>query len=339
MEINVLKNREIRRYIIATMITTIIVCAVAYFFNIPSVAAVIMAVMVLTGLWWFDMSRRYRHMADMAQDIDLILHGNDSSVLSEYEEGDISILRNEIAKMIVMLKHQAEQLGDEKVKLADALADISHQIRTPLTSLNLMLEALKNEPDEEKRLRLFFDMRKQLERIDGLVVSLLKLAKMDAGTIKLRKTYVKLEELVRSSLQPLEIMLELREIEVKVELSGGYTGDKEWSREALTNILKNCMEHTGAGGIICVTGCENAVHTELVIEDTGSGIADDDLPHIFERFYKGSNSQNDSYGIGLALARSIIAGQNGTVKAENVINADGDICGARFIIRFYKSIV
>lgn len=161
-----LKNREIRRHIIITVIITIIICLMAYLFNIPSAVAVIITMLLLSGLWLADMIVRYRHMAGMAQDIDLILHGNESNMLSEYEEGDISILRNEISKMTIMLRQQAEQLGSEKVKLADSLADISHQIRTPLTSLNLMLEALKNEQDEEKRLRLVFDMRKQLERID-----------------------------------------------------------------------------------------------------------------------------------------------------------------------------
>ena len=338
-EDDVLKNREIRRHIIITVIITIIICLMAYLFNIPSAAAVIITMLLLSGLWLADMMVRYRHMAGMAHDIDLILHGNESNMLSEYEEGDISILRNEISKMTIMLRQQAEQLGGEKAKLADSLADISHQIRTPLTSLNLMLEALKNEQDEEKRLRLVFDMRKQLERIDGLIVSLLQLAKMDAGAISLKKGQINLNELVCVSLQPLEIMLELKKIAVTIDVSGSFVGDKEWSREALTNILKNCMEHTKEDGSIRITGCNNAVHTELVIEDTGCGIADDDLPHIFERFYKGSNSKNDSYGIGLALARAIIAGQNGTIKAENVKGTDGNTCGARFIIRFYKGIV
>ena len=334
-----LKNKEVRRYILSEVIITAIVGVAAYIFKLPAFIAVVIEGVLLFLLWFVDMQGRYRHMEKMAQEIDLILHGRAAGMLSEYEEGDISILRNEIAKMTVMLRQQAEQLGDEKHKLADALADISHQIRTPLTSLNLMLEALKKEDDEEKKSRIIFDMRRQLERIDGLVVSLLKLAKMDAGTIKLQKAPVELGALVRSALEPIEIMLELKGIAVNVDVKGTYTGDKEWSREALTNILKNCMEHTDDGGVISITGCENAVHTELVIQDTGAGIAKDDLPHIFERFYKGQNSKNDSYGIGLALARSIIAGENGTIKAENVISTDGYVCGARFIMRFYKSIV
>lgn len=334
-----LKNREIRKFILSAVIAAVVMCCVVYIFHIPAVISVIAAALIFLIMWLVDMKIRYRHMEKLAEEMDMILHGKENSMLSEYEEGDISILRNEISKMTIMLRQQAEQLGDEKLKLADSLADISHQIRTPLTSLNLMLEALKKEENEEKRSRLIFDMRRQLERIDDLVVSLLKLAKMDAGTIKLQKTQVKLDELVHASLVPLEIMMELKGIDAKVDVSGGFAGDREWSREALTNILKNCMEHTASGGTISISGYENAVHTELVIEDTGSGMEPEDIPHIFERFYKGKNNKSDSYGIGLALARSIITEQNGTIKAENVVDADGNICGARFIVKFYKGII
>ena len=334
-----LKNRETRRYIVTGIILTVLICAVVTIFHIQAWIGVAAAVAAMLFQYVFEVKRRYSHMENMAREIDLVLHGNDKVTFADYEEGDLSVLRNEVSKMTVMLRRQAERLSDEKVKLADSLADISHQIRTPLTSLNLMLESLKSEENDDERARIIFDMRRQLERIDGLVVSLLKLAKMDAGTIKLQKAPVELGALVRSALEPIEIMLELKGIAVNVDVKGTYTGDKEWSRVALTNILKNCMEHTDDGGVISITGCENAVHTELVIQDTGAGIAKDDLPHIFERFYKGQNSKNDSYGIGLALARSIIAGENGTIKAENVISTDGYVCGARFIMRFYKSIV
>lgn len=334
-----LKDRETKRFIVTGIILAAVICAVVEFFHIPAWIGIVTAMAAMLLMYVFDMRRRYSHMENMAQEIDLILHGTDKVTLTDYEEGDLSILRNEISKMTVMLRQQAERLGSEKVKLADSLADISHQIRTPLTSLNLMLESLKNEQNDDERARFIFDMRRQLERIDGLVVSLLKLAKMDAGTIKLQKAPVKLDELVRSALEPVEIMLELKGVAVHVDVAGTYIGDKEWSREAITNILKNCMEHTGDGGAISITGYENAVHTELVIEDTGCGIDKDDLPHIFERFYKGKNQKSDSYGIGLALARAIIAGQNGTIKAENIAENGEKAGGARFVIRFYKGVV
>ena len=334
-----LKNRETRIYIVTGIILTVLICAVVTIFHVQAWIGIVAAVAAMLFQYVFEVKRRYSHMENMAREIDLVLHGNDKVTFADYEEGDLSILRNEVSKMTVMLRRQAERLSGEKVKLADSLADISHQIRTPLTSLNLMLESLKSEENDDERARIIFDMRRQLERIDGLVVSLLKLAKMDAGTIKLQKAPVELGALVRLALEPVEIMLELKGIAVNVDVKGTYTGDKEWSREALTNILKNCMEHTGDGGVISITGCENAVHTELIIEDTGCGIDSDDLPHIFERFYKGKNGKSDSYGIGLALARAIIAGQNGTIKAENIAENAEKMSGARFVIRFYKSVV
>ena len=133
-----LKNKEVRRYILSAVIITAIVGVAAYIFKLPAFIAVVIEGVLLFLLWFVDMQGRYRHMEKMAQEIDLILHGRAAGMLSEYEEGDISILRNEIAKMTVMLRQQAEQLGDEKHKLADALADISHQIRTPLTSINII---------------------------------------------------------------------------------------------------------------------------------------------------------------------------------------------------------
>lgn len=335
-----IKNREIIIVAICSLLAVATVCVLSVVFAMSAVPAVLLVAALLGIIWLVDMRFRYKHMQEMTEDIDRILHGCEDVRLSDYREGDLSLLKNEIGKMTAMLKHQTEQLKKDKLGLADSLADISHQIRTPLTSLNLMLAALKQEDiSEEKRQKTLFDMGRRLDSIDKLVGALLKLAKMDAGTIKLKNEEVRLEELVHKALQPIEIMLELKAIQVKMQVSGSFRGDMQWSTEAVGNILKNCMEHTGEGGEIHITGQENAVYTELVIEDTGRGIAETDLPHIFERFYKGEGDNTDSYGIGLSLARAIIAGENGTIKAENVKDRDGMVQGARFIMRYYKSIV
>ena len=181
-----LKNRETRIYIVTGIILTVLICAVVTIFHVQAWIGIAAAVAAMLFQYVFEVKRRYSHMENMAREIDLVLHGNDKVTFTDYEEGDLSVLRNEVSKMTVMLRRQAERLSGEKVKLADSLADISHQIRTPLTSLNLMLESLKSEENDDERARIIFDMRRQLERIDGLVVSLLKLAKMDAGTIKLQ---------------------------------------------------------------------------------------------------------------------------------------------------------
>lgn len=298
----------------------------------------------LVGYIIFDRRRRNKEIAQLTEEIDKILHNCETYSLSDYGEGELSILRNELSKMTLMLRSQAEQLSADKVHLADALADISHQIRTPLTSLNIMLATVKNPNTEpEKRAQTLYEMSRQLERIDRLVVSLLKMAKMDAGTIKMVKEEVSLEDLIENCLQSVEIMLEVKEITVEKQVSGTYLGDRVWTEEAITNIIKNCAEHMEVGGRLIITGMENAVYSEITIADNGHGILKDNLPHIFDRFYKGENSSNNSFGIGLALAKSIIQGQNGTIKAENVLvsneNDENQVGGARFIIRFYKGII
>ena len=195
-----------------------------------------------------------------------------------------------------------------------------------------------------------------MSRIDWLVTTLLKLAKIDSGAITLNKNTESLEKLVNNSIEPLEIMLELKGIHISKDVSGNFAGDLSWTCEAVSNILKNCAEHMqqethytdknddnignineecinekSGNGEINIKASENAIYSELIIKDNGKGIDKDDLPYVFERFYKGKNSGKQSYGIGLALARTIITNQNGTIKAEN--NPEGGAC---FTIRFYK---
>jgi len=280
--------------------------------------------------------RRYRKIYELSADIDRILHGDDMAVsLNKYHEGELGVLQSEIHKMTGRLREQKKQLQDDKVYLADSIADISHQIRTPLTSINLLVQLL-SEPNisDERRMKLTHELLGLLSRIDWLITTLLKISKLDAGTVQFKQETVSLDELIRKSTSPLLVPIELREQNLVISADGNFKGDVSWTMEAIGNIVKNCMEHTPDGGKIEITASENALYTEIVISDNGSGIDKDDLPHIFERFYKGKNSDDKSFGIGLALARTIITAQSGTIKAEN--NADK---GALFTIRFYKGTV
>jgi signal transduction histidine kinase len=179
-------------------------------------------------------------------------------------------------------------------------------------------------------------MMKLLEHIDHLVTVILKLSKFDAGTVELKKETVSVADLISKASEPFLVPMELRNQQLCVNINGNasFSGDLAWTAEAVGNILKNCMEHTPEGGVIKIDASENALFTEIVISDSGSGIDRDDLPHIFERFYRGKNASGQNYGIGLALARLIISEQNGTIKAENAAGG-----GARFTVRFYKSVV
>ena len=287
------------------------------------------------GIWLVQSARRYRRIAELSADIDRILHGEDHVSLNEYAEGELGILQSEVHKMTIRLREQKQSLVDDKIYLADSLADISHQIRTPLTSINLLVSFL-SDPDitDERRGELSRELYSLLSRIDWLITTLLKMSKLDAGTVQFNPETVPMAELIRKSTESVAIPMELRGQELNVTADGNFTGDMAWTAEAITNIVKNCMEHTPEGGKVSVTATDNPLFAEIIISDNGRGIAGEDLPHIFERFYKGKNSADNSFGIGLALARTIITTQNGTIKAENILPH-----GAKFTIRFYKGTV
>ena len=287
------------------------------------------------GIWLVHTARRYRRIAELSADIDRILHGEDHVSLNEYAEGELGILQSEVHKMTIRLREQKQSLVDDKIYLADSLADISHQIRTPLTSINLLVSLLSDPGiTDERRGELSRELYSLLSRIDWLITTLLKMSKLDAGTVQFNSETVPMAELIRKSTESVAIPMELRGQELKVTADGSFIGDIGWTAEAITNIVKNCMEHTPEGGKVSVTATDNPLFAEIIISDNGSGIAGEDLPHIFERFYKGKNSVDNSFGIGLALARTIITTQNGTIKAENILPH-----GAKFTIRFYKGTV
>lgn len=288
-----------------------------------------------SAVYLFATYRRYRRIAGLAADIDRILHGDCQVSLEKYAEGELAILQSEVYKMTVRLREQQQSLQKDKIYLADSLADISHQIRTPLTSINLLVSLL-SEPDisGERRQQLSHELYELLSRIEWLITALLKMSRLDAGTAKFKTESLPLEELIRRGTAPLLVPLDLRDQTLRISAEGSFYGDVSWTCEAVTNIVKNCMEHTPEGGTIEVRASENVLYSELIISDNGRGIAAEDLPHIFERFYKGRDSGEKSFGIGLALARRIITAQNGTVKAENQMSG-----GAKFTIRFYRGTV
>lgn len=266
-----------------------------------------------------------------------MLHSNTPIQFEKYREGELSILESELSKMTLRLREQALALTNEKKLLADSMADISHQIRSPLTSSNLIITLLRGQNlSVSRRQQLTQELSQLLSRIDWLVESLLKISKMDAGTILFKHESVSVSQLIQHAAEPLLIPMELREQTLAIDSSSPssatpqFLGDYSWSMEAILNILKNCMEHTPAGGSIHVSFSQNAIFTEIIIEDNGPGFDAEDLPHLFERFYKGKNASEQSVGIGLALARMIVTRQNGTLKAEN--RSEG---GARFILKFY----
>ena len=293
--------------------------------------AVIVLVILLNLIYFYASHFRYMKIKKLSDLLDNVLYNSEYSIIDDCGEGELAVLQSEIAKLVGTMREQQSLLLKEKIFLSDSIADISHQLKTPLTSINLLVSMLSAQGlDENRRLELCRSLSRQLSGVDWLVASLLKMSKLDAGTAGIMPASTEMSELVERSVQPLLIPLELKQIEFSFCGGGGCVCDVSWTSEALRNILKNCMEHTPSGGKITVTASETPLFSELIITDNGSGIDSDDLPHIFERFYKGKNSDAGSVGIGLALAKTIINAQNGTVKAKNNN-------GAEFTIHFYKS--
>ena len=333
--IKLLKNKEVRRALLWQLLLSAVACAVCFSFDIRAGLTAAGLSLFLMLIYCVSTDKRYKRLAALAGDIDQMLHGDSTMSLNDYSEGELSILHSEIYKMTIRLREQQQTLKREKEYLADSIADISHQIRTPLTSINLLIGLLsESKLTDGRRQQLTHELYELLSRIDWLITTLLKISRLDAGTVQFKQEQVGLEALLKRSCAPLLIPMELRGQELCIRADGDFRGDFSWTCEAIGNIVKNCMEHTPEGGRIEINATENALYSEIIIRDNGTGISPEDLPHIFERFYKGKDSDGKSFGIGLALSRMIIAGQGGTVKAEN-----RKPVGAMFTIRFYKGTV
>lgn len=331
-----LRNIELQRELWAILTATAVFTGLGLLISWHTALLVLACGACFAGLHIAFSCHRYREIAELSASIDRILHGQEELLFADSVEGELAILRSEIQKMVIRLRDSAEQLQADKARLTDMIADISHQLRTPLTTLNLTSTLLQEEAlPPERRLQLTYELKIVLQRMDWLVESLLKLSRLDAGTVHFANAPIAVSDLVRAAIKPFAIPMELRGQELRLSIQDEqFCGDFSWCEEALGNLLKNCMEHTPEGGTIYLSAMENGIYTELTVQDTGSGFDAEDLPHLFERFYKGKNASASSIGIGLALARTVITAQNGTIRASN--HPAG---GALFTVRFYKSTV
>ena len=294
----------------------------------------IAAMLISIIIFMISSYRHYKKVADFAEKLDKNLHGSRDLNFDEYQEGDFSVLEDTVNDMLLAHYHQEDELRNDKVMLAQALADISHQIKTPLAAITLTAERLDSDDiDPFERKLLTHRMLDLISRISSFVTTLLKISRLDADVVKFRQDSFTAKELISQSVEPIEAVIELHCIQLKTDIPEGIiiAGDKMWLAEAFTNIIKNCIEHTPDGGKIFINVTENPIYTEFVIRDTGIGIEPEDLPHIFERYYKGKNSGSNSIGIGLAFTQMVIHSLGGTIKAENHPEA-----GAVFTVRMIK---
>ncbi|MBR1763573.1 MAG: HAMP domain-containing histidine kinase [Eubacterium sp.] len=330
-----MKNKEVFISLSISVATVLILSFVCFKINITSGFVCAALGTALIAVFTVYTLRRYRALSRLNDYLSLVCSGNFELDIESNAEGELSILKNNLYKVITRLKTQNEVIEADKVYLADSLADISHQLKTPLTSLMVVSELLEKEQNEEKRKEFVAIINSQCEKMSWLIQTLLKLSKLDAGTAQMNCEELSAREIIENSLSPFLLTLDLKNISVNKDISDfSFKGDKNWSVEAIQNIIKNCIEHTPNGGCLEISTDETTVFKRIVIRDNGCGISKEDLPHIFERFYRGKNSSSESVGIGLALSKAILGKENASLSVSSEEGRKTE-----FEIKFYKSVI
>ena len=282
---------------------------------------------------------RYNHkkendIKDIIKCIEQINKKNYELQIDSISEDELSILKNEIYKTTIMLKESAENSNKDKINLKKSLEDISHQLKTPLTSILVMLDNIIEDPDMDINIRNDFvrDIKRNVVNINFLVQALLKLSKFDANTVHFIKQENDLKTIIKESIKNVSPLCDLRNtnIEFNAKEKSKIMCDAKWQIEAITNIIKNAIDHSEDNSTVTINSSNNNVYSMIEIIDKGEGISKKDISHIFERFYKGENSTSDSIGIGLALAKTIIEEDNGSISVESNKN------GTKFTIKYFK---
>ena len=282
---------------------------------------------------------RYNHkkendIKDIIKCIEQINKKNYELQIDSISEDELSILKNEIYKTTIMLKESAENSNKDKLNLKKSLEDISHQLKTPLTSILVMLDNIIEDPDMDINVRNDFvrDIKRNVVNINFLVQALLKLSKFDANTVHFIKKEYNLGSIVDESIKNVSTLCDLRNINIELNIKNDskIMCDSKWQIEAITNILKNSIDHSKDNQKVIINVEDNNVYSTVEIKDFGDGISKKDISHIFERFYKGENATSDSIGIGLALAKTIIEEDNGNISVESNKN------GTKFTIKYFK---
>ena len=290
---------------------------------------------ILSVVFYVFTKQRYRKIEELNDYLSEVCSGNYELAVNDNAEGELSILKNNLYKVMILLRTASEDAKKDKLYLADSLADISHQLKTPLTSMMIITEVLQDEKDEEKRAGFIRIIEEQLEKMKWLITTLLKLSKLDADTADFNMKSLNCADIIDRSINPFLVQAEIRKIKISKHVNPFiFTGDENWSVEALENIIKNCLEHTSDGGTLNINTNSTTIYYEIEISDNGSGIAKEDLPHIFERFYHGKNSSAESVGIGLALSKAVFSKENANIDVKS---KEG--IGTKFTIRFYKFVV
>lgn len=302
-------------------------------FLIINICFLFLSIVIIVCIFLIYNRKKDKEIAEITRYIEEINKKNYTIDIDEMSEDELSILKNEVYKTTIMLKEIADNSNKDKLQLKQSLEDISHQLKTPLTSILVMLDNLIDDEEMDKEIRQDFirDIKRDVVNINFLVQAILKLSKFDSNTINFIKEERLIKDIVGESIKNVSALCDLRNI--KIEKNGDEKAtihcDFRWQVEAITNILKNCIEHSKDNEKIIIKYEKNNVYSLISIRDFGDGIAKEDLPHIFERFYKGKNSSSDSVGIGLALAKTIIEEDKGNIYV------DSDEKGTIFAVKYF----
>lgn len=330
-----MNDKEIRIILIVSSVLTVVLSVICAFFSKICAVLCLALGIILIIVFTFVTKRRYKNLNDLNDYLSLVCKGIYDMNIDDNTEGELSILKNNLYKVITLLQSQNEYLKNDKLYLADSIADISHQLKTPLTSMMVMCELLENEENPDKRQEFVAVINNQLSKMKWLITNILKISKLDADATEFKRQEVSISKVLDDSLKSFVLTAELKNVTIQNGANDFvFNGDESWTVEAVSNIVKNCLEHTNDGGKIIIASGSTNLYNKLTISDNGCGIAKEDLPHIFERFYHGKNSSKESVGIGLALAKTVFEKENASVSVESKQGI-----GSVFEIRFYKSIV
>lgn len=280
------------------------------FFDIPCAVITVVVSVVFFLFYERSFAERRKRVLKLCDDIDRILRSDDHISFDEYKEGELSVLSAEIHKMTIRLREQNSELQREKQFAKEALEDISHQLRTPLTSVMMILGLMRSSDlTEKERVEYLRDLYELLARMKWLIETMLSLSRIDAEAVKFARDLVSCRELIKQCIETVSVTAELKGVEIITEIDGEpeFTGDFHYTSEAVINLLKNAIEHTPEGGTVTVTAKGSNISAEITITDTGEGIPETELPHIFERFYRSSEYTKNGFGIGLAFAKKVIS--------------------------------
>ena len=329
-----MRNKEYRRSTYVCSLLTLTMTIIISFIHIGvALISLLFGIAIIITFLYYT-SKRYKEIQDLSHYLRRIMDGEYGIEVRNNEEGELSILRNEIFKITARLNEHHDYLNEDRIRMAQALADISHQLKTPLTSIQMMVDLLDvDHLPSNRRAQFMSNIQSQIERMDWLVKVLLKLSKLDAGTVQFLKSETPLEGIVKTAVHSVQVNVNAKHIQLTIQEgeSPSIWVDEKWMLESILNVIKNAVDHTPEHGQIEVTWDDNPILTSLTVHNTGNPIEKEDLPYLFKRFYKGKHASDSSVGIGLSLSLQIMESHNGTIDVESSSEK-----GTSFTFKWYK---